>query len=130
VHDEVRKTILFVTHDVDEAVLLGDRIAILEVGGRLAQVGTPQEILAHPAGEYVARFVGADRGLKLLSLTTLAEVELEPPDGCDAPTAPLDTTLRDALSLMLAEGAAAVVAVDETGPRGVLRLARLTELMP
>jgi osmoprotectant transport system ATP-binding protein len=129
VQAEVRKTIVFVTHDLDEAILLGDRVALLRPGGRLAQVGTPHEVLARPADDYVARFVGADRGLKLLSLRTLGDVPLDPPDGASGPTAALATTLRDALSLMLSEGATFVVAADEHGPRGVLTLERLTELL-
>src|SRR5215218_6568645 len=75
-HREVRKTIIFVTHDIDEAILIGDRICILRQGGRLAQYDTPEAILAHPADEFVADFVGADRGLKRLGLRTLAEVDL------------------------------------------------------
>ncbi len=66
--EQVRKTIIFVTHDVDEAIKMGDRIAILQRGGILAQYATPAEILASPASEFVERFVGADRGLKRLSL--------------------------------------------------------------
>ena len=66
---ELRKTIIFVTHDIDEAILVGDRIAILREGGVLAQYDTPERLLAHPADDFVARFVGADRGLKRLSLT-------------------------------------------------------------
>ena len=59
---ELRKTVVFVTHDVDEAIKLGDRIAILREGGRLAQYGTPEEILAKPADKFVADFVGLDDG--------------------------------------------------------------------
>jgi osmoprotectant transport system ATP-binding protein len=130
IQGEVRKTIVFVTHDIDEAILLGDRIAILREGGRLAQVDTPQEILAHPADEFVARFVGADRGLKRLSLTTLAEVELDPPNGVVMPSAGGETTLRDALSLMLSEGSRSLVVLDaDERPRGVLTLDRLSELL-
>jgi osmoprotectant transport system ATP-binding protein len=129
IQGEVRKTIVFVTHDIDEAIFVGDRIAILREGGRLAQVGTPEEILAEPADDFVARFVGADRGLKRLSLTTLGEVELDPPDGKPGPTASLETTLRDALSLMLSEGSRSLVAVDGDRPRGVLTIERLTELL-
>ena len=64
----VRKTIVFVTHDVDEAIKMADRIAILHRGGVLAQYDSPDAILARPASEFVERFVGADRGLKRLSL--------------------------------------------------------------
>jgi osmoprotectant transport system ATP-binding protein len=75
----VRKTVIFVTHDVDEAIKMADRIAILQKGGILAQYDTPQAILAHPATEFVERFVGADRGLKRLSLARVAELEhIEP----------------------------------------------------
>jgi len=63
---ELRKTIVFVTHDIDEAFLLGDRVVILRPGGVIAQVGTPQEILADPADDFVASFVGADRGARAL----------------------------------------------------------------
>ena len=66
--EQVRKTVVFVTHDVDEAIKMADRIAILQRGGVLAQYDTPAAILAHPASEFVERFVGADRGLKRLSL--------------------------------------------------------------
>ena len=63
---ELRKTIVFVTHDIDEAFRIGDRVVILRPGGRIAQVGTPQEILADPADDFVASFVGADRGARTL----------------------------------------------------------------
>jgi osmoprotectant transport system ATP-binding protein len=74
----VRKTIVFVTHDVDEAIKMGDRIAILQRGGILAQHDTPAAILANPASEFVERFVGADRGLKRLSLARVRDLELLP----------------------------------------------------
>ena len=63
---ELRKTIVFVTHDIDEAFRIGDRVVILRPGGLIAQVGTPQEILAEPADDFVASFVGADRGARTL----------------------------------------------------------------
>jgi len=75
----VRKTIVFVTHDVDEAIKMADRIAILQRGGVLAQYDTPDAILAHPANEFVERFVGADRGLKRLSLARVRDLELIEP---------------------------------------------------
>jgi osmoprotectant transport system ATP-binding protein len=77
--EQVRKTIVFVTHDVDEAIKMGDRIAILQRGGILAQYDTPAAILANPASEFVERFVGADRGLKRLSLARVAELDLIEP---------------------------------------------------
>jgi osmoprotectant transport system ATP-binding protein len=76
---KVRKTIVFVTHDVDEAIKMADRIAILQRGGILAQYDTPNAILAEPASEFVERFVGADRGLKRLSLARVRDLELLQP---------------------------------------------------
>ena len=68
---ELDKTVVFVTHDIDEAFLLGHQVVILEKGGRIAQKGTPAEILAHPASDFVASFVGADRGKRALSIQTI-----------------------------------------------------------
>jgi osmoprotectant transport system ATP-binding protein len=73
---EVRKTILFVTHDIDEAIKMGDRIAILREGGRLAQYATPAELLMAPADDFVEDFVGADRALKRLALLRVADIDL------------------------------------------------------
>jgi osmoprotectant transport system ATP-binding protein len=78
VQERLAKTILFVTHDIDEAIKMGDLVAVMQVGGHLAQYATPTEILAAPASDFVARFVGADRGLKRLSLHRVADLELEP----------------------------------------------------
>jgi osmoprotectant transport system ATP-binding protein len=115
-HREIRKTVVFVTHDIDEAIKMGDRICILREGGVLAQYDTPEAILAAPADDFVAQFVGADRGLKRLALRRVDEVDLLPvPDGNGAPACSQLTTLRDALSLMLTEGAGGVVVRDEDG---------------
>ncbi|HEY7738435.1 MAG TPA: betaine/proline/choline family ABC transporter ATP-binding protein [Candidatus Limnocylindria bacterium] len=75
----LRKTIVFVTHDVDEAIKMADRIAILQVGGILAQYDSPDRLLAAPASEFVERFVGADRGLKRLSLGRVRDLGLDAP---------------------------------------------------
>jgi osmoprotectant transport system ATP-binding protein len=75
---ELHKTIVFVTHDIDEAVRLGDRIAVFRTGGHLVQCASPEELLARPADSFVADFLGAERGLKLLSLSTLAGVAQGP----------------------------------------------------
>ncbi len=72
--DRLRKTIVFVTHDIDEAIQLGDRIAILNVGGHLEQYGTPEEILSEPANDFVEDFLGGERGLKRLSLRHVADL--------------------------------------------------------
>ena len=127
IQHEVRKTIVFVTHDIDEAILLGDRIAILREGGVLAQYDTPDALLANPADEFVARFLGSDRGLKLLALRRLDELELEPLNGALGPTATGSTTLRDALSQMITAGSRSLVVVDSAGqPQGVVTLESLT----
>jgi osmoprotectant transport system ATP-binding protein len=108
-HEEIRKTVIFVTHDIDEAIKMGHRICILREGGTLAQYDTPEAILANPADDFVARFVGADRGLKRLSLRRVRDVDLLRGDaapGC--PECSPDTTLRDALSSMLTAGSTAV----------------------
>jgi osmoprotectant transport system ATP-binding protein len=88
---EIRKTVVFVTHDIDEAIKIGDRIAVLQKGGKLAQYATPAELLTNPAGAFVEDFVGADRALKRLSLQRVREIDLwraplvhegeQPPDG-------------------------------------------------
>jgi osmoprotectant transport system ATP-binding protein len=129
-HREVRKTIIFVTHDIDEAIKMGDRIAIMR-DGRLLQLGTADEILARPVDEFVADFVGADRGLKRLRVRTLKDVELEPAgtgdaDGC--PSMPITSSLRDVLSLMLSEGRGSlpVYEQDPAHPVGIVRLETIT----
>jgi osmoprotectant transport system ATP-binding protein len=76
--ETIAKTILFVTHDIDEAIKMGDLVAVFQTGGILAQFGTPLDILAAPASEFVARFVGQDRGLKRLSLLRVSDVALQP----------------------------------------------------
>lgn len=113
---QVRKTVVFVTHDIDEAIKMGDKIAILREGGRLAQYDAPAEILTNPADEFVASFVGADRALKRLGLETLADVELLALDGeTSAGTVARSTTVRDALSQLLAEGGRPLTVVDDGG---------------
>jgi osmoprotectant transport system ATP-binding protein len=125
----VRKTIIFVTHDIDEAILLADRIAILREGGVLAQYDTPERILERPADEFVERFIGSDRGIKLLSLRRLDELELAPLDGKVELRADASTTLRDALSQMITQGSRSLVVVDSEGePRGVVTLDALARL--
>ena len=166
-HREQRTTVIFVTHDIDEAIKMGDHVAVLQQGGLLAQYASPEELLTKPASDFVARFVGADRGLKRLALATVADVELEqapvihenqvlgaPEDGLPMagakyrllldgeerpigwintlrmpagerasrgaaePSSPLlscDTTLRDALSMLLGLAVQTGVVVDDGG---------------
>ncbi|HEX3803026.1 MAG TPA: ABC transporter ATP-binding protein [Solirubrobacteraceae bacterium] len=121
---QVRKTVVFVTHDIDEAIKLGDRIAILREGGVLAQYSTPAELLDHPADDFVAEFVGADRALKRLGLTTLADVPLMKVNGHrPAGEIAVTTNVRDALSAVLAAGGEPLTVVDDHGD--VLGLATL-----
>jgi osmoprotectant transport system ATP-binding protein len=77
--EDLAKTILFVTHDIDEAIKMGDLVAVMQTGGILAQFGPPTEILANPTSEFVAQFVGTDRGLKRLSLARVGDLPLRPP---------------------------------------------------
>ena len=77
--EQIAKTIIFVTHDIDEAIKMGDLVAVMQLGGHLAQFGPPADVLANPASDFVARFVGADRGLKRLALIRVAELELRAP---------------------------------------------------
>jgi ABC-type proline/glycine betaine transport system permease subunit/ABC-type proline/glycine betaine transport system ATPase subunit len=113
---EVRKTIVFVTHDFDEALKLGDRIAVLRPRSEIAQYDTPQAILAAPADDYVASFVGSQRNLKRLGLIPVSELELRPVTGSDGlPSIPHGATLRDALDTMVRTGRTAVVVEDGTG---------------
>jgi osmoprotectant transport system ATP-binding protein len=103
-HRNVGKTIIFVTHDVDEAIQMGDRIAILREGGVLAQYDTPDAILAHPADDFVAQFLGGDRALRRLALKTVGELPLRVPGSAFAVPVTWvvpDTTVRNAVSLLL-----------------------------
>jgi osmoprotectant transport system ATP-binding protein len=135
--ERVKKTVVFVTHDIDEAIKMGDRIAILRDGGVLAQYDTPREILTHPADDFVAQFVGADRGLKRLSLTTLAELELIEPDASahetapdGAPALPREASVRDAVSLMLTANGEPVRVLDGDGHvEGLITLAAVEQLL-
>jgi len=175
IQQDIAKTILFVTHDIDEAIKMGDLVAVMRVGGVLAQFAPPDEILASPASEFVARFVGADRGLKRLSLTRVRDLPLQPvvtahggeaaaparqrahdlgfpfvlvvdpagrpvgwldarrldPGGTVDPrlavgSSPLlspETTLKDALSMMLDADVQAGIVVDRTGrPTGLVTI--------
>ena len=177
----LRKTIVFVTHDVDEAIKMADRIAILQAGGVLAQYDTPNRLLAAPASPFVERFVGADRGLKRLSLARVRDLPLDPvatiaagqsissarqqiPDGTkwalvtDARSRPLgwiaaddltgdgmvdpdravpgstllqpESTLRDALSAMLASSVQLGVVVDpDDAVLGVISVAAISQTL-
>ncbi|WP_308163941.1 ABC transporter ATP-binding protein [Nonomuraea sediminis] len=105
---ELRKTIVFVTHDFDEAIKLGDRIAVLRERSRIAQYDTPERILADPADEYVAGFVGSAAALKRLALIPVAKLAVRPGPQNGLPAVPEDATARDALDLMIRHGTSSV----------------------
>jgi osmoprotectant transport system ATP-binding protein len=117
-HAEIRKTVIFVTHDIDEAIKMGQRVAILK-DGELVQYGTPDEILARPVDDFVSDFVGADRGLKRLRLRALRDIELTSTNGGadELPTIDERTSLRDALSLMVTRRVTALTVLGEGGER-------------
>ncbi|MEV1177733.1 ATP-binding cassette domain-containing protein, partial [Nonomuraea sp. NPDC049784] len=118
---QLRKTIIFVTHDFEEAIKLGDRIAVLREGSHIAQYDTPAAILSDPADDYVAGFIGQDATLKRLALLRVADVPVTSslPDSL-LPQITVDASLREALDLMLAHG------TDRcSSPSGVLTYATL-----
>jgi osmoprotectant transport system ATP-binding protein len=154
---ELGKTVVFVTHDVDEAVLLGDRIAIMQQGGKVAQYGPPEAMLAQPANDFVSSFIGGTRGIKLLSLRPAADVPVAEVgadgiagwqlrtaddgrptawvrDGApDVPAEPVgpNGTLRDLLDSAIASPARAAVRVDADGALvGAVPFDTLEEHMP
>lgn len=107
IQQEVKKTILFVSHDIDEAIKMGDGIAIFK-GGKLMQYDSPSELLARPKNEFVREFVGQDRALKSLSLHTVKDLisermlrKVDGPQKHNKKTITVETNLRDALSILL-----------------------------
>jgi len=127
IQERLRKTVVFVTHDIDEAIRMGDRIAILRAG-RLVQYDTPEAILARPAEAFVEEFVGVDRVLKRLSL--LMAGAYAAPDGgtLSAHTISASATLRDALTQLLVKDAEALTVTDDAGQRiGTLSLQRIRQ---
>ncbi|MFV2022449.1 ABC transporter ATP-binding protein [Micromonospora sp. LOL_023] len=128
---EVRKTIVLVTHDLDEAVRLGDRIAVLSEGGRLEQYAAPATLLGEPATAFVREFVGTDRAIRRLAVTAISrellETDADPP-AMAAPTLALGTSLYDALARLLVSGAEYAQVVDDAGqPVGVVSRRRILD---
>jgi osmoprotectant transport system ATP-binding protein len=123
IQQEIKKTIVFVTHDIDEAIKMGDKIAILKQGGVLAQYDTPANILSRPNSEFVASFVGNDRILKRLSLVRVGDMDLEPANGGteDLPRISGRLSVKDALSELIGSGRSEAV-VEEDGEKGLLTI--------
>ena len=113
IQKQLKKTIVFVTHDIDEAIKLADRIAILNTGGVIEQFAPPEEILRQPANDFVERFVGAERGLKRLALIKVSEIEIE-----DGPVCSSDSPVADARKEMERFGLDWVSVVDDGELRG------------
>jgi osmoprotectant transport system ATP-binding protein len=129
IQEDIKKTIVFVTHDIDEAIKMGDRIAILKHGGVLAQYDAPETILANPNSEFVASFVGTDRILKRLSLVRVGDMRLEPANGEaeDLPRIDGNLSVRDALSEIIGSGSTKGV-VERDGEKGLLTIDAIEKL--
>ncbi|WP_341927009.1 ATP-binding cassette domain-containing protein [Nocardioides psychrotolerans] len=121
---ELGKTVVLVTHDIDEAVRMGDRVAVFATGGRLAQYATPAELLGRPADDFVADFVGSERGLRRLAVTPIDPAHLESLEGVSAGSlgAAIDvgSTLEEALAVMLRDDKPMVGVKDGVRFVGVL----------
>jgi osmoprotectant transport system ATP-binding protein len=123
----LRKTVVFVTHDIDEAIRMGDLIAVLNEG-RLVQFDRPDRLLAEPKNAFVADFVGADRALKALALMTAGEAARPEPAPAGAPSVAAAATLQETLSVLLAEHADVAAVVNGSGdPIGSVTLAAIRD---
>ncbi len=109
---ELDKTVVLVTHDIDEAVRMGQRVAVFATGGRLAQYATPMELLARPADDFVADFVGSTRGLRRLTVTPLRQEHLESMEGVNigqlGAAIDVESSLEAALAALLREDKAMI----------------------
>jgi osmoprotectant transport system ATP-binding protein len=129
----VRKTIVLVTHDLDEAVRLADRIVVLSEHGHLEQYATPSELLSQPANDFVREFIGSDRGIKRLRVTPVDPKRLAPVNSVDdiaaGPSVPADAMLADALAALLDGGLGWVAVIDRSDghPVGVLTATAIAE---
>ncbi len=119
---ELRRTVVLVTHDIDEALRLGDHLAVLSAGGRLEQYGTPGEVLAHPATPFVADFVGAGRTLRRLDLLSATDALDRGGGANDGPIVAADATLTEVIAALLTGGAPAVRVVTNGSVIGSVTL--------
>ncbi|MGZ4436434.1 MAG: ABC transporter ATP-binding protein [Nocardioidaceae bacterium] len=118
---DLGKTVLLVTHDIDEAVRMGDLVAVFAAGGRLAQYDVPATVLGAPADDVVAEFVGASRGLRRLAVTPIEPADLAPVDGVPTgSTVEVSATLEDALAALMRDDTGAVTVTRDGAPVGVL----------
>ncbi len=121
----LRKTIVFVTHDIHEAIKLGDRIAILTKGSTIAQYDTPEQILAHPANDFVKDFIGPGASVRSLGLTMLADLTLE-----SLPVVALDDSVDKARAVLArSQQDRALIVDDQRRPRGWRRTSELEQGM-
>jgi osmoprotectant transport system ATP-binding protein len=123
-HRDLDKTVIMVTHDIDEAVKMGDRVAVFATGGRLAQYDVPAVVLGAPADDFVDEFVGRRRGMRRLAVTPIDRAHLEPMDGVAASalagTVDISATLEDAMALLLREDKTMVGVTEGARFLGVL----------
>ncbi|MGZ8735844.1 MAG: ABC transporter ATP-binding protein [Nocardioides sp.] len=118
---DLGKTVMLVTHDIDEAVRMGDMVAVFATGGRLAQYDSPVRLLGRPADDFVAQFVGASRGLRRLSVTPIDVDDLEPAQDLEPKeTVPATGSLEDALATLLRNDDGAVGVTEGGRTIGVL----------
>jgi osmoprotectant transport system ATP-binding protein len=128
----MKKTVVFVTHDIDEAIKLGDRIALLATGGVLQQYDTPVRILGSPANEFVTEFLGPERAEKVLAVTPINRKNLRrlPEGDGRLPSISVESSLGDALALMLLEHCESVRVDDKGEPLGVLSVSDIFRSSP
>jgi|SRR5579875_173721 len=130
----LRKTVIFVTHDIDEALKMGDKVAVLREGGVLAQYASPAELLAAPADEFVASFVGGDRGLKRLALQTVGELctgkSAAQLDSSALPAVDAKASLRTALSVLIEHHAKALAVSADGRAIGIVTLEEVVRALP